>query len=112
MDNIWNIRLSSSNIYYDNDDEDWQLIQWATVILFDPVAKRAAGYIMPLPYRNSVLSGRAYVQEIIHGHPTRVLENCRITVDSFMRLCEILVSRGYVPQNPHKMIRIEEAMCV
>lgn len=29
-----------------------------------------------------------------------------------MRLCEILVSGGYVPQNPHKRVRIEEAVCM
>ncbi|XP_027184172.1 uncharacterized protein LOC113782479 [Coffea eugenioides] len=82
------------------------------VILFNPVTERLARYILPLPCRNNMLSGRAYVQELIDGHPARVLENCRITVDSFMRLCDILVSGGYVPQNPQKRVLIEEAVCM
>ena len=94
------------------EDEDWQLIEWAVLVLFNPIAERAAGYILPLPCKNSMLSGRAYVHEVINGHPARVLENCRLTVDSFMRLCEILVSGGYVPQNPQKRVQIEEALCM
>ena len=78
MDGKWNTWGSSSN-YDDNEDEDRQLIQWATVILFNPLAERLAGYILPLPCRNSMLTGRDYVQEVIHCHPARVLENCRIT---------------------------------
>ena len=46
MDNSWNNWGSSSN-NADDDDDDWQLIQWATVILFNPVAERLAGYILP-----------------------------------------------------------------
>nr|XP_027093739.1 uncharacterized protein LOC113714142 [Coffea arabica] len=109
MDNSWNTWGSSSN-NADDDDDDWQLIQWAMVILFNPVAKRLAGYILPLSCRNSMLSGRTYVHEVINGHPARVLENCRIMMDSFMRLCDILVSGGYVPQNPQKRVIIEEAV--
>ncbi|XP_027182107.1 uncharacterized protein LOC113780507 [Coffea eugenioides] len=111
MDNSWNTWGSSSN-NADDDDDDWQLIQWAMVILFNPVAERLAGYILPLSCRNSMLSGRAYVHEVINGHPARVLENCRITVDNFMRLCDILVSGGYVPQNPQKRVLIEEVVCM
>ena len=50
------------------------------------------------------------VQELITGHPLHILENYRITIDNFMRLCEILVQNNYVLQNPHKRVSIEKSL--
>ena len=68
--------------------------------------------IMRQPCRDSALMGRQWVQEILVGHHARLLENCRMDVDTFLRLCTILRDGGYIDDNPHRHVSVEEAVCM
>ena len=46
------------------------------------------------------------------GHHARLLENCRMDVDTFLRLCTILRDGGYIDDNPHRHVSVEEAVCM
>ncbi|CDP05540.1 unnamed protein product [Coffea canephora] len=80
------------------------------MLLFSLEAERYDGSLIKISCRNSDMPGWKWVQELITGHPLRILENYRITVDNFMRLCDVLVGNNYVLQNPHKHVLIEEAL--
>mgnify|MGYP004707275293 CR=1 FL=1 len=94
----------------ENDDE--AILNGAAILLFAPKAEQYDGPLIKVPCRTGDMPGWKWVQELILGHPLRILENCRITVDNFMRLCDILVQNNYVPQNPHKHVSIEESLAM
>nr|XP_027109045.1 uncharacterized protein LOC113728886 [Coffea arabica] len=94
----------------ENDDE--AILNGAAILLFAPEAEQYDGPLIKVPCRTGDMPGWKWVQELILGHPLRILENCRITVDNFMRLCDILVQNNYVPQNPHKHVSIEESLAM
>ncbi|KAL3521928.1 hypothetical protein ACH5RR_014762 [Cinchona calisaya] len=87
---------------YDSSDEDDELMELATVVLFGSGTRMHSSPPLRIPCRTSALNGRAWVDEILHGHFARITKNCRIIVDMFMKLCDILVGYGFVSQNPKK----------
>ena len=102
---------SSSSASRSEEDEEI-ILNAAAMLLFSPEAERYDGPLIKIPCRNSDMPGWKWVQELITGHPLRILENCRITVDNFMRLCDVLVGNNYVPQNPHTHVSIEESLAM
>ncbi|XP_071905728.1 protein ANTAGONIST OF LIKE HETEROCHROMATIN PROTEIN 1-like [Coffea arabica] len=80
----------------ETDDVDFDNILLGVVLLgfmfFDPRFNRVP---RRRRVRDSVLSGRDYVLELINGHEDRIIENMRLDVPQFLMLCDLLVQRGY-----------------
>jgi hypothetical protein len=52
-------------------------------------------YHMKEPYHTSILSGYAWVQELLHGHPERIRTELGVHKEVFLALIEELRSMGH-----------------
>ena len=52
-------------------------------------------YHMKEPYHTSILSGYAWVQELLHGHPERIRTEFGVHKEVFLALVEELQSMGH-----------------
>lgn len=52
-------------------------------------------YHMKEPYHTSILSGYAWVQELLHGHPERIRTELGVHKEVFLSLVEELRSMGH-----------------
>ena len=52
-------------------------------------------YHMKEPYHTSILSGYAWVQELLHGHPERICTELGVHKEVFLTLVEELRSMGH-----------------
>jgi hypothetical protein len=52
-------------------------------------------YHMKEPYHTSILSGYAWVQELLHGHPERIRTELGVHKEVFLALVEELQSMGH-----------------
>ena len=52
-------------------------------------------YHMKEPYHTSILSGYAWVQELLHGHPERIRMELGVHKEVFLALVEELQSMGH-----------------
>ena len=52
-------------------------------------------YHMKEPYHTSILSGYAWVQELLHGHPERIRTELGVHKEVFLALVEELRSMGH-----------------
>ncbi|XP_071924741.1 uncharacterized protein [Coffea arabica] len=95
-----------------SSDEDDILFVAGAALLFGPDAEPSGGPIQKVQCRTSALTGRQWVEEVMLGHHTRIMDATRLTVDSFMRLCNILADCGFVPQHHQKRVTIEEALAM
>ncbi|KAL3513592.1 hypothetical protein ACH5RR_026309 [Cinchona calisaya] len=91
-----------SNDMYESFNEDDELMELAMVVLFGPGVGMHISPPLRIPCRTSALNGRAWVYELLRDHFAHIMKNCRILVDMFMKLCDILVGYGFAPQNPLK----------
>ena len=82
------------------------------MLLFAPETEQYDGPLLTVPWRTEDVPDWKWVQELITGYPLRILENCQIIVDNFMRLCENIVQNNYIPQNPYKYMSIEELLAM
>ncbi|XP_071916086.1 uncharacterized protein [Coffea arabica] len=95
----------------ERDDIDLDNILMAVVLLgfifFDP-------FINLVPrrrrVRDSSLSGRDYVLELINGHRDRIIENMRMDVPLFLHLCDLLVERDYWHAYPSQRVGVHESV--
>ncbi|XP_071923057.1 protein ALP1-like [Coffea arabica] len=62
--------------------------------------------------RDSVLSGRDYVLELINGHEDRIIENMCLDVPQFLMLCDLLVQRGYWHAYPSHQVGVHESVAL
>ncbi|XP_027183864.1 uncharacterized protein LOC113782154 [Coffea eugenioides] len=95
-----------------SSDEDDLLFAADAALLFGLDAEPIRGPIQKVPCRTSALSGRQWFEELMSGHYTRIMDATRLSVDSFMRLCNILADCGFVPQHHQKRVTIEEALAM
>nr|XP_027090520.1 putative nuclease HARBI1 [Coffea arabica] len=95
-----------------SSDEDDLLFAAGAALLFGSHAEPYGGPIQKLPCRTSALSGRDWVEEVMSGHHTRIMDATRLNVDSFMQLCSLLAECGFVPQHHQKRVIIEEALAM
>ena len=95
-----------------SSDENDILFVAGAALLFGPDAEPFGGPIQKVPCRTSALTGRQWVEEVMSGYHTRIMDATRLTVDSFMRLCNILADCGFVPQHHQKRVTIEEALAM
>ena len=95
-----------------SSDEYDLLFAAGGALLFGSHAEPYKSSIQKVPCRTSTLSGRHWIEELMSGHHTRIMDATRLNVDSFMRLCQLLTERGFVPQNHQKSVTIEEALAM
>ena len=108
----FNPYFASSSSGSSSQEDEEAILNGATMLLFSLDTEHYDGSLIKIPCRNGDMPGWKWVQELITGHPLHILENCQITVDNFMQLCEILVGNNYVLQNPHKHVLIEESLAM
>uniref|UniRef100_M4B5E2 DUF8040 domain-containing protein n=1 Tax=Hyaloperonospora arabidopsidis (strain Emoy2) TaxID=559515 RepID=M4B5E2_HYAAE len=58
------------------------------------VAEYASKYLEKTPCRTSALSGAAWVEDLVTGHQTRLLEQARMELDKFEDLSSLCRRRG------------------
>jgi hypothetical protein len=68
-----------------------------------------ARYHMKEPYHTSILSGYAWVQELLHGHPERIRTELGVHKDVFNALIEELRSMGH---GDSKYVMLEEQLAI
>jgi hypothetical protein len=74
----------------------------------------AAGALIgdaPQPVRDSELTGHAYVQEVLKGHPTRFLELMRMPKETFLALRDLTIERGLL-EDTKKGFTVEEQLAI
>ena len=109
MDN--HMHIQGGYLDDERDDIDLDNILMAVVLLgfifFDP-------FINLVPrrrrVRDSSLSGRDYVLELINGHRDRIIENMRMDVPLFLHLCDLLVERDYWHAYPSQRVGVHESV--
>ncbi|XP_027098816.1 uncharacterized protein [Coffea arabica] len=107
MDNQGHIQ--EGHLDDETDDIDLDNILMAVVLLgvmfFDPHFNRVP---RRRRVRNSALSGRDYVLELINGHEDRIIENMHLDVPQFLLLCDLLVQCGYWHAYPSHRVGVHE----
>ncbi|XP_027166322.1 uncharacterized protein LOC113766317 [Coffea eugenioides] len=95
------------------DDFDLDNILMAVIVMgmvfFDPrlnhVSRRRR-------IRDSALSGRDYVLEVLNGHLNQIIKNIRLSVPLFLHLYDILVNRGYWHAYPSQRVGVHESVAL
>ncbi|CAH9106808.1 unnamed protein product [Cuscuta europaea] len=83
----------------DEDDEFGALLLMATCVLVD---------VERIPCRTSILTGNAYIDELMTCHPLRCYESFRMNPHVFLRLCERLNNLDVLHDS--RYIRVEEQL--
>ena len=95
---------SSSESSSDLDDEMGQFI------LMKYVYEYYKTYLPKMPCRTSLLSGKAYVMEILDGNPTVCYEMFRMRKHVFLNFCDRLKVEHFL--HDEKMVSVEEAVAM
>ena len=69
-----------------------------------------SAYLEKLPCRTSILTGAAWVQEILTGNQTRCLQNFRMVHDVFDRFVRIASESGQLPDS--RWVTLEERLAI
>ncbi|KAF6145537.1 hypothetical protein GIB67_037570 [Kingdonia uniflora] len=77
---------------YDSDKED--MIVLAVTIAAVAASHYYVNYILKEPCRNSKLTGKEYIAELVNGNPVQMCENLRMNKHVFQKLCDILRMEG------------------
>ncbi|CAH9078760.1 unnamed protein product [Cuscuta europaea] len=83
----------------DEDDEFGALLLMVTCVLVD---------VERIPCRTSILTGNAYIDELLIGHPLRCYESFRMNPHVFLRLCERLKNLDVLHDS--RYLRAEEQL--
>ncbi|XP_027118351.1 uncharacterized protein [Coffea arabica] len=111
MDN--ELHVQGGQLDDETDDLDLDNILMEVILMgmvfFDPRLNRVS---RRRRIRDSALSGRDYVLEVLNGHPDRIIENMRLSVPLFLHLCDILVDRGYWHAYPSQRVGVHESVAL
>ncbi|CDO99863.1 unnamed protein product [Coffea canephora] len=112
MDNQWHIQ--EALLDDDLDDEELDNVLMYVVLLgfmffFEDINQQVP---RRRRVRDSALSGRDYVLELINGHENRIIENMRLDVPQFLLLCDLLVDRGYWHAYPSQRVGVHESVAL
>ena len=66
-------------------------------------------YHMKEPYYTSILSGYAWVQELLHGHPERIRTELGVHKEVFHALIRVLQSMGH---DDTRYVTLEEQLAI
>ncbi|XP_051116823.1 uncharacterized protein LOC127241690 [Andrographis paniculata] len=75
----------------------------------------AAAFVQCLQPRrcyDSLLSGSAFTQELINGHPVRIKNLLRVTKETFLRMCDTLTVRGLIKPHVQTRVGVHEAVAI
>ena len=78
-------------------------------LLLPTLMRLIARYHMKEPYHTSILSGYAWVQELLHGHPERIRTELGVHKEVFHALITELQSMGH---GDSKYVTIEEQLAI
>ena len=78
-------------------------------IVLPTVEKLIRRHYLKIPYHTSILSGRAWVQELIHGHPERIRTELGVHAHVFKILVFELTQMGY---SDSKNVTLEEQLAI
>jgi len=78
-------------------------------LLVPTLIRLIARYHMKEPYHTSILSGYAWVQELLHGHPERIRTELGVHKEVFNALIEELRSMGH---GDSKYVMLEEQLAI
>ena len=73
------------------------------------VAQHSGPYYDKIPYHTSALSGHAWVQELLSGHPERIRCELGVHVDIFDKLIRTLLKLGYADS---KYVTLQEQLSI
>lgn len=99
--------LNNYALMNDSSSDDDEIDEWK---LYRIVQARKK--IVKEPCRTSALTGEDYLVELIGGHSDRILDNCRITLDTFRRLCNVLREGHYIEEHHQRQVSIEESLAM
>ena len=60
----------------------------------------------------SSLTGDMWVRELINGHHSRIFNECRMSVDNFLRFCGLLRDYGHLVENNYQRVSLEETVAM
>src|ERR1700682_6466607 len=78
-------------------------------LLLPTLMRLIARYHMREPYHTSILSGYAWVQELLHGHPERIRTELGVHKEVFHALIAELKSMGH---GDSKYVPLEEQLAI
>ncbi|CAI9117587.1 OLC1v1018997C1 [Oldenlandia corymbosa var. corymbosa] len=100
--------LNNELMDYSSSSDEEELEEWKLLRM----VKTRKTKLSKTPCRTSALTGHQYVREVIFGHHARIVQNCRITVDTFSRLCDVLREGNYLSEHHQRQVSVEEALAM
>ncbi|CAI9108229.1 OLC1v1007790C1 [Oldenlandia corymbosa var. corymbosa] len=100
--------LNNELMDYSSSSDEEELEEWKLLRM----VKARKTKLSQTPCRTSALTGHQYVREVIFGHHARIVQNCRITVDIFSRLCDVLREGNYLSEHHQRQVSVEEALAM
>ncbi|CAI9115376.1 OLC1v1016266C1 [Oldenlandia corymbosa var. corymbosa] len=100
--------LNNELMDYSSSSDEEELEEWKLLRM----VKARKTKLSKTPCRTSALTGHQYVREVIFGHHARIVQNCRITVDTFSRLCDVLREGNYLSEHHQRQVSVEEALAM
>lgn len=85
------------------------LLNLLAFVVFPTVERIIRAYYVKTPYHTSILSGQAWVQELLHGHPERIRTELGVHKHVFNALMLELVQMGHTDS---KNITLEEQLAI
>ena len=80
-----------------------QLVYYYNLLFLTPTA--------PIPFHTSILTGKAWVLELLNGHPDRMRISLGVSVEVFQQLVDMLTQRcGFT--RSHNGIYVEEQLAI
>ena len=61
---------------------------------------------------NECFDGSATNRRVDHGHCTRMLENMRMNVPTFVQLCQLLRDNSYITKGPYDKVSSEKRVAI
>jgi hypothetical protein len=95
----------------DNDDSEFDFFDSKAALAICAAAVSLMGTGAPLRCRTSELSGHAYVQEHLNGHPGRFLDVLRMPKETFLALRDLTIERGLLAPT-RKGFTVEEQLAI
>ncbi|EGO04812.1 hypothetical protein SERLA73DRAFT_27888, partial [Serpula lacrymans var. lacrymans S7.3] len=65
---------------------------------------------VPIPYHTSLLTGEAWVCELINGHPDQIRHNLGVSLEVFKLLLASLPQKGFTMS--HNGVVLEEQLAI
>ena len=80
-----------------------QLVYYYNLLFLTPTA--------PIPFHTSILTGKAWVLELLNGHPDRMRISLGVSVQVFQQLVDMLTQRCSFTHS-HNGIYVEEQLAI